>query len=49
MGLLEFIIVILVLLWLLGSFAIPVGTPAVHLLLVLALIVFVVRALQRRP
>ena len=46
---LETIIVILVVLWVLGFFAMNLGAP-VHILLVLALVVLVVRLAQgRRP
>lgn len=40
---LETIIVILVVLWLLGAFAFHVGGGLIHLLLVLAVIVVIVR------
>lgn len=44
---LEFIVVILVLLWLLGFFAVHLGGLA-HILLVIALVVFIYRLLQGR-
>lgn len=40
---LETLIVVLVLLWLLGAFIIPVGGALIHLLLLVALIVLVIR------
>lgn len=45
---LETIILVLVLLWLLGAFVVPVGSNLVHLLLVVVLVVVVVRLLQGR-
>ena len=45
---LETIIVILLILWLLGAFVMPVGGHLIHLLLVLVLVVVVVRVLQGR-
>jgi len=43
------IVLVLLLLWLLGMFAHPIG-PVIHLLLVVALIVVIVRLIQgRRP
>jgi hypothetical protein len=45
---LETIILILLLLWLLGMFVVPVGGDLIHLLLVLVLIVVVIRVLQGR-
>lgn len=47
---LETIVAILLILWLLGWLAYPVGGSLIHLLLVLILVVVLVRALQgRRP
>jgi hypothetical protein len=48
---LETIIVILVILWLLGYFAFPaVGGGLIHILLVIAIIVILIRVIQgRRP
>jgi hypothetical protein len=47
---LEALIVVLILLWLLGWLAFPVGGNLIHLLLVLVLIVVLIRVLQgRRP
>lgn len=47
MGLLDLVIVILLLSWL-GGFSLHVGGGLVHLLLVIALVVFIVRLLQGR-
>ena len=47
---LETIVVILLILWLLGGFIIPVGTNLIHLLLVAILVVILIRVLEgRRP
>jgi len=46
MGLLEILIVVLVLLWLLGAFVVPVGGSLIHLLLVLVLVIIVIRLLR---
>jgi hypothetical protein len=44
------IAVILLILWLLGAFVVPVGGALIHLLLVIALIVVIVRLVTgRRP
>jgi hypothetical protein len=40
------IIVILLILWLLGAFAFPVGGNAIHVLLVVVVIIIVVRLLR---
>jgi hypothetical protein len=45
---LEAIIVILLILWLLGGFVVPIGTNLIHLLLLVILIVVVIRLLQGR-
>ena len=46
----RMIFVILLILWLLGWFVVPVGGNLVHLLLVVILIVILLRVLQgRRP
>jgi hypothetical protein len=45
---LETIIVILVVLWALGFFAVHIGGSLIHLLLVIAVIVLVVRLLRGR-
>jgi hypothetical protein len=42
------IAVILLVLWLLGAFAFPIGGGFIHILLVIALIVIVVNLLQGR-
>ena len=47
---LELLIVVLLILWLLGWLAYPVGGNLIHLLLVLILVVVLIRILQgRRP
>ncbi|HWD40833.1 MAG TPA: lmo0937 family membrane protein [Fimbriimonas sp.] len=43
---LEAIIVLLVVLWLLGAFAVHVGGAFIHLLLLLAVVVLVIRLLR---
>ena len=43
---LETVILVLLVLWLLGAFVIPIGTSLIHLVLVLVLLVLVVRVLQ---
>jgi Family of unknown function (DUF5670) len=45
---LETLVLVLLLLWLLGWLAVPVGGNLIHLLLVLVLVVVVVRVLQGR-
>jgi hypothetical protein len=45
---LETIIVVLLILWLLGAFAFPVGGNLIHLLLLVVLVVVVIRLLQGR-
>ncbi len=45
---LETIILILVILWLLGAFVVPVGSNLIHILLVIVLVVVVIRLLQGR-
>ncbi len=42
------IVVVLVVLWLLGAFVIPVGGSLIHILLVIALIVLVYRLVTGR-
>ena len=42
------IVVILVILWLLGAFVVPVGGSLIHLLLVIALIVIIVNFVRGR-
>jgi hypothetical protein len=47
---LETIVIVLLILWLLGAFIIPVGTGLIHLLLVAILVVVLIRVLQgQRP
>ncbi len=43
---LETIILILLVLWLLGAFVVPIGTNLIHVVLVIVLIVVVLRVLQ---
>jgi hypothetical protein len=43
------IVVILLILWLLGAFVVPVGGAFIHLLLVIALIVIIVNFVRGRP
>jgi hypothetical protein len=43
MGLLELLIVILLIAWLLGAFAFPVGTSLIHVLLVVVLVLALLR------
>ena len=45
---LETVILILVLLWLLGAFIVPLGSDLIHLLLVVVLVVMILRVLQGR-
>jgi len=45
---LETIIVILVIMWAIGAFAVHIGGGLIHLLLVIALVVLVIRILQGR-
>jgi len=45
---LEAILIILVVLWALGFFAFHVSSGAIHILLVVALVVLIIRLLQRR-
>lgn len=46
MGLIEIIAIILVVLWL-GGFALHIGGALIHILLVLAIVVFLLRFLRR--
>jgi hypothetical protein len=48
MGLLEIIIIVLLIAWLLGAFIVPVGGSLIHLLLVIAIIILIVRLVQGR-
>ncbi len=43
---LETIIVILIILWLLGAFVVPLAGDLIHLLLLVVLVVIVIRLLQ---
>ena len=45
---LETIILILLLLWLLGAFVVPLGSNLIHLLLVIVLVVVILRLIQGR-
>ncbi|MEO8647819.1 MAG: lmo0937 family membrane protein [Acidobacteriota bacterium] len=45
---LETIIVILLVLWLIGFLAVPAAGNLIHLLLVIAIVVFVIRLIQGR-
>lgn len=46
MGLLDFIILILIILWL-GGFSLNIGGGLIHLILVIALIVLIIRLIRR--
>jgi len=48
MGLLELVIVVLLILWLAGAVLAPIGSGAIHLLLVVVLVLVIVRLLQGR-
>jgi hypothetical protein len=48
MGLLELLIVLILLIWLMGAFVVPIGGSVIHLLLVIVLVLVVVRLLQGR-
>jgi len=45
---LSTIVIVLLVLWLLGAFVVPVGGSLIHLLLVIAVIVILVRVIQGR-
>ena len=45
---LETVVIILIILWLLGWLAFPIGGNLIHLLLVVILVVVVIRLLQGR-
>jgi membrane protein implicated in regulation of membrane protease activity len=47
MGLIEIIVIILVIMWL-GGFALNVGGGLIHILLVIAIVVFLLRYIRRR-
>ena len=42
------IVIVLLVLWLLGAFVVPVGGSLIHLLLVIAVIVMLIRVIQGR-
>ena len=46
MDLLTILVVVLILLWAMGTFVVPVGGSLIHLLLVIVVIVIVVRLLR---
>ncbi|HVT05196.1 MAG TPA: lmo0937 family membrane protein [Thermoanaerobaculia bacterium] len=48
MDLLTLIIIILVVLWLLGGFAFHIGGSLIHILIVLAVIILIIRLIQGR-
>jgi hypothetical protein len=45
---LSTIVIVLLVLWLLGAFVVPVGGSLIHLLLVIAVIVVLIRVIQGR-
>lgn len=45
---LSTIVIVLLVLWLLGAFVVPVGGSLIHLLLVIAVIVVLLRVIQGR-
>jgi uncharacterized membrane protein YesL len=47
-AMLSTIVIILLVLWLLGAFVVPVGGSLIHLLLVIAVIVILIRVIQGR-
>lgn len=47
MGIIEIIVVVLIVMWL-GGFALHVGGGLIHLLLVIAVVVFIMRYLKGR-
>lgn len=46
---LELLIVVVLILWLLGAFVVPVGGSAVHVLLIVVLVLVLVRWVTGRP
>jgi hypothetical protein len=48
MGVLETLIVVLLVLWILGGFVVPVGGSLIHVLLLIVLVLVIVRVLQGR-
>jgi hypothetical protein len=47
-AMLSTIVIVLLVLWLLGAFVVPVGGNLIHLLLVIAVIVILIRVIQGR-
>jgi hypothetical protein len=47
-AMLTTIVIVLLVLWLLGAFVVPVGGSLIHLLLVIAVIVILIRVIQGR-
>ncbi len=47
MGVLEILIVVLLVLWVLGGFVVPVGGSLIHVLLVLVIVLVILRLMQR--
>jgi hypothetical protein len=47
-AMLSTIVLVLLVLWLLGAFVVPVGGSLIHLLLVIAVIVVLIRIIQGR-
>ena len=45
---LSTVVIVLLVLWLLGAFVVPVGGNLIHLLLVIAVIVILIRVIQGR-
>jgi hypothetical protein len=48
MGVLETLIVILLVLWILGGFIVPVGGSLIHVLLLIVLVLVILRIAQGR-
>jgi hypothetical protein len=48
MSVIEVLIVVLLVLWLLGGFVVPVGGSLIHVLLLIVLVLVLVRLLQGR-
>ncbi len=47
MGVLEVLIVVLLVLWLVGGFVVPIGGSLIHVLLVVVLVLVILRWMQR--
>ena len=47
-AMLPTVVIVLLVLWLLGAFVVPVGGSLIHLLLVIAVIVILIRVIQGR-